>query len=109
MSNLRKIFGFLVFTIIIVAGITNPVQAQDKKERKALEKKAKVQDRQKEQYDSLMTRHYNRQQKAVKKRIRKSYRKARRNHEGKRDPWYVRIVKRRQKKGRSKKRRKKQR
>lgn len=109
MSNLRKIIGFLLFTIIIVTGFFNTIQAQDKRELRALEKKAKIQDRQKEQYDSLMHRHYEMQQKAVKKRVRKSYRKARRNHEGKRDPWYVRMVKKRQKKGRSKKRRKKQR
>lgn len=88
-----RIIVLLLFSLFIV----DHVSAQDKKERKALEaieKKKAEQDN----TDSLRTAHYDRQTKAVKKRIKKSYRKARRNHEGKKTPWYEKIFRHRRKK-----------
>lgn len=107
MANLHKIFYFVLFFGILMPCIQQQLHAQDKKEQKALEKKQKVKNKEKERYDSLMYHNYDMQHKHVKKRIKKSYKQARRNHEGKKAPWYERIWKRRQKKSRSKKRRKK--
>jgi hypothetical protein len=95
-----KIFKIIVLLMLTVV-FTDNLIAQDKRERKAVEalqeKHAK-----RDNTDSLRTAHYNRQTKAVKKRIKKSYRKARRNHEGKNTPWYERVFQRRTKKKRRK-------
>jgi hypothetical protein len=105
MPNLRIISNFILSIVFLFFTGLSSIHAQDKKEMKAKKEIREKVDAASPR-DSLLAKHYKSQHKEVRKRIRKSYKEARRNHGGKRDPWYKRLANRRKKKSRGKKRRK---
>lgn len=100
---------FLLITIVLSLILSSNLgYGQDKRERKAQEAlQEREGNREQAIRDSLMRRHYKSQSKEVRKRMKKAYKAARRNHEGKRMSLFKRIANNRRKKQGRKARRKK--
>lgn len=103
MLKYTKVILGLIFILFV-----SSLNAQDKRERKA-QAAMEEQNANKDKHvrDSLMRRHYKSQSKEVRKRMKKSYKAARRNHEGKGWNPFQRFANNRRKKARGKRRKKK--